>query len=77
MCKLRTVHFFNLKFSYNLSSNRNWYTSLDISFTGGLIAAGDNKGFVNMLTKDGTVVWKEKLHRSKVHHIEFHNKYNF
>nr|CAH0102826.1 unnamed protein product [Daphnia galeata] len=50
----------------------NWYTSFDVSFTGGILLAGDNKGFVNLLTKDGTPVWKQRLHKSKVHHIEFH-----
>ncbi|XP_046633095.1 DNA damage-binding protein 2-like isoform X2 [Daphnia pulicaria] len=51
----------------------NWYTSFDVSFTGGLLLAGDNKGYVNLLTKDGTPIWKQRLHKSKVHHIEFHS----
>lgn len=51
-----------------------WYTSLDVCSTGGVLLAGDNKGNVNLLTKNGELVWKKRLHAGKVHHIEFHSR---
>nr|XP_053645556.1 DNA damage-binding protein 2-like isoform X2 [Cherax quadricarinatus] len=48
-----------------------WYTSLDVSLTAGVIIVGDNKGYVNLFTIDGEKLWKERLHKQKVTHIEF------
>ncbi|XP_045613384.1 DNA damage-binding protein 2 isoform X1 [Procambarus clarkii] len=48
-----------------------WYTSLDVSVSGGVMIVGDNKGYVNLLTIDGEKLWEERLHKQKVTHIEF------
>ncbi|MCL4126897.1 UNVERIFIED_CONTAM: hypothetical protein GTU68_010412 [Idotea baltica] len=50
---------------------RRWYTSLDVSFPGRAMLAGNNKGFVNLLTVDGELQWEKRLHKQKVKHIEF------
>lgn len=48
-----------------------WYTSFDVSFTGGTVITGDNKGFVTLMTKDGEVVWRSRLHPKKVTNLQF------
>ncbi|KAK3891857.1 hypothetical protein Pcinc_004258 [Petrolisthes cinctipes] len=49
-----------------------WFTSLDLSVSGDLVAVGDNFGYVTLLSSEGQLqVWKERLHKMKVTHIEF------
>ncbi|KAK2717179.1 hypothetical protein QYM36_007329 [Artemia franciscana] len=48
-----------------------WYTSLDVSFTGKVMLAGDNKGYVRILSVDGEQISQIRLHKQKVTHAEF------
>ena len=67
----------NLKLTKFFKFLRNWFTALDVQDFGSLLASGDNKGNVNLLTTDGEMVWKKKLHNDKIHHVEFHSQYIF
>lgn len=46
-----------------------WYTGFDVSFTGKTMLAGDNKGYVNLMTTSGEKVWELRLHPKKVRKI--------
>nr|XP_018909467.1 PREDICTED: DNA damage-binding protein 2-like [Bemisia tabaci] len=49
-----------------------WFTSFDLSEETGVMIAGDTKGVISLLSKDGAKVKEAKIHqKSKVNHIEF------
>nr|XP_006812255.1 PREDICTED: DNA damage-binding protein 2-like [Saccoglossus kowalevskii] len=50
---------------------RYWYCALDVSFTAGLVTVGDSVGNTILLSQEGKVLWKHKLHKQKVTHCEF------
>jgi len=54
-----------------LANFSHWYTSLDVSFTGKVMLAGDNKGYVRILSVDGEQISQIRLHKQKVTHAEF------
>ncbi|XP_066980294.1 DNA damage-binding protein 2-like [Macrobrachium rosenbergii] len=46
-----------------------WYTSLDL-LDKHTFMVGDNKGHATILTTDGNEIWKGKLHKQKITHLE-------
>ena len=40
-----------------------WYVGMDISFSGKMMVAGNNKGTVSLLTLEGERIWDLKLHK--------------
>ncbi|XP_068219809.1 DNA damage-binding protein 2-like [Palaemon carinicauda] len=46
-----------------------WYTSLDL-LDKHTFMVGDNKGVATILTTDGKEIWKGKLHKQKITHLE-------
>ncbi|XP_023721030.1 DNA damage-binding protein 2-like [Cryptotermes secundus] len=49
-----------------------WYTGLDVCFSGGHLVAGDNCGFLTVLSLDGRKMWEGRLHKNKITHAEYH-----
>ncbi|XP_053576306.1 DNA damage-binding protein 2 isoform X2 [Bombina bombina] len=48
-----------------------WYCSLDVSANQQCVATGDNVGNVVLLETCGKELWKHRLHKKKVTHVEF------
>ena len=48
-----------------------WYVGMDISFSGKMMVAGNNKGMVSLLTLEGERIWDLKLHRAKCNFVQF------
>jgi len=48
-----------------------WYTGLDISFSGRMIVAGNNRGIVTLLSIEGEKIWDLKLHKAKCNFVQF------
>eukprot|EP00095_Tigriopus_kingsejongensis_P012207 snap_masked-scaffold927_size80360-processed-gene-0.5 protein:Tk12207 transcript:snap_masked-scaffold927_size80360-processed-gene-0.5-mRNA-1 annotation:"dna damage-binding protein 2" len=48
-----------------------WFSAFDVSPVGDTLIAGDNKGQVTLLTRDGEVVWESRLHPKKVTNLQF------
>lgn len=48
-----------------------WYTGLDISFSGRMLVAGNNKGYVTLLSLEGEKIWDLKLHKAKCNFVQF------
>ena len=48
-----------------------WYVGMDISFSGKMMVAGNNKGIVSLLTLEGERIWDLKLHRAKCNFVQF------
>ena len=48
-----------------------WYTGLDISFSSSLLVAGNNKGFVSLMSLEGEKVWDLRLHKQKCNFVQF------
>jgi DNA damage-binding protein 2 len=58
----------------NTNTNQNWekwYTTFDVSPDGMTLIAGENSGFVTLLSSNGETIWRDKLHKAKVTCIEF------
>ena len=51
-----------------------WYTGLDVSFSGRMIVAGNNRGYVTLLSLEGEKIWDLKLHKSKCNFVQFSQK---
>ncbi|PSN31711.1 hypothetical protein C0J52_22072 [Blattella germanica] len=51
-----------------------WYTSLDVSIKNRHIVAGDNTGYLTMLSLEGEQLSKTRLHKNKITHAEFNVK---
>ena len=66
----KTENFLNFRDDDNLTHNWDkWYTSFDIAPDGMTLVTGDNSGFCTLLTYDGEVIWRDKLHKNKVTNI--------
>ena len=48
-----------------------WYVGMDISFSGKMMVAGNNKGIVSLLTLEGERIWDLKLHKAKCNFVQF------
>jgi len=48
-----------------------WYTGLDISFSGRMLVAGNNRGMVTLLSLEGEKIWDLKLHKAKCNFVQF------
>jgi len=48
-----------------------WYVGMDISFSGKMMVAGNNKGTVSLLTLEGERIWDLKLHKAKCNFVQF------
>jgi len=48
-----------------------WYTGLDLCFSSSLLVAGNNKGWVSLMSLEGEKVWDLKLHTSKCNFVQF------
>ncbi|KAK7152103.1 hypothetical protein R3I94_008438 [Phoxinus phoxinus] len=48
-----------------------WYCCVDVSVSRQMLATGDNTGRLLLLGLDGQEIFKEKLHKAKVTHVEF------
>lgn len=59
-----------------LSTNdwEKWYTALDVSFTGGMVVAGSNSGYVTLLSMEGEQIWQHKLHKAKCKFVQFSDR---
>ncbi|KAJ7414705.1 DNA damage-binding protein 2 [Willisornis vidua] len=51
-----------------------WYCSVDVSASCRAVVTGDNMGNVVLLSTSGEEIWKLKLHRKKVTHVEFNSR---
>ncbi|KAM6393398.1 DNA damage-binding protein 2 isoform 5-T5 [Pluvialis apricaria] len=51
-----------------------WYCSVDVSASCRAVVTGDNVGNVVLLSTSGEEIWKMKLHRKKVTHVEFNSR---
>ncbi|XP_064368757.1 DNA damage-binding protein 2 isoform X2 [Dromaius novaehollandiae] len=51
-----------------------WYCSVDVSASCGAVVTGDNVGNVVLLSTSGEEIWKLKLHKKKVTHVEFNSR---
>ncbi|OWK62652.1 DNA damage-binding protein 2 [Lonchura striata] len=51
-----------------------WYCSVDVSASCRAVVTGDNVGNVVLLSTSGEEVWKLKLHKKKVTHVEFNSR---
>jgi len=51
-----------------------WYTGLDISFTGRMLVAGNNRGYVSLLSLEGEKIWDLKLHKTKCNFVQFSDR---
>ncbi|XP_027561047.1 DNA damage-binding protein 2 isoform X1 [Neopelma chrysocephalum] len=51
-----------------------WYCSVDVSASCRAVVTGDNVGNVVLLSTSGEEIWKLKLHRKKVTHVEFNSR---
>ncbi|CAM9519347.1 unnamed protein product [Lampetra planeri] len=49
-----------------------WYCSVDVSVPRQALAIGDNLGHLEMCGLEGTPIWRLRLHKKKVTHVEFH-----
>lgn len=49
-----------------------WYTGLDVCRSSGHLVAGDNFGFLTVLSPDGQKMWEARLHKNKITHAEYH-----
>lgn len=59
-----------------LSTNdwEKWYTGLDVSFTGKMVVAGNNSGFVTLLSLEGEQIWQHRLHKAKCNFVQFSDR---
>ena len=48
-----------------------WYVGMDISFSGKMMVAGNNKGIVSLLSLEGERIWDLKLHKAKCNFVQF------
>ena len=48
-----------------------WYVGMDVSFSGKMMVAGNNKGTVSLLTLEGEKIWDHRLHKSKCNFVQF------
>ncbi|XP_075783772.1 DNA damage-binding protein 2 isoform X2 [Pelodiscus sinensis] len=51
-----------------------WYCSVDVSGSCRSVVTGDNVGNVVLLSTGGEKIWKLKLHKKKVTHVEFNSR---
>ncbi|XP_062491870.1 DNA damage-binding protein 2 isoform X2 [Pezoporus occidentalis] len=51
-----------------------WYCSVDVSASCRAVVTGDNVGNVVLLSTSGEEIWKLKLHKKKVTHVEFNSR---
>ncbi|XP_043371714.1 DNA damage-binding protein 2 isoform X2 [Dermochelys coriacea] len=51
-----------------------WYCSVDVSASCRTVVTGDNVGNVVLLSTGGEEIWKLKLHKKKVTHVEFNSR---
>ncbi|KFO91544.1 DNA damage-binding protein 2, partial [Buceros rhinoceros silvestris] len=51
-----------------------WYCSVDVCASCRAVVTGDNVGNVVLLSTSGEEIWKLKLHRKKVTHVEFNSR---
>jgi hypothetical protein len=51
-----------------------WFTALDVNFGRKFLLAGDNSGFAWMYDLNGNGKGSFRLHKGKIHHIEFSKK---
>ncbi|KYO21749.1 DNA damage-binding protein 2 [Alligator mississippiensis] len=51
-----------------------WYCSVDVSASCRTVVTGDNVGNVVLLSTGGDEIWKLKLHKKKVTHVEFNSR---
>ncbi|KFW05000.1 DNA damage-binding protein 2, partial [Eurypyga helias] len=51
-----------------------WYCSVDVSASSRAVVTGDNMGNVVLLSTSGKEIWKLKLHKKKVTHVEFNSR---
>ncbi|KAM7041625.1 DNA damage-binding protein 2 isoform 2-T2 [Acridotheres tristis] len=51
-----------------------WYCSVDVSASCRVVVTGDNVGNVVLLSTSGEEIWKLKLHKKKVTHVEFNSQ---
>ncbi|NXH43476.1 DDB2 protein, partial [Dicaeum eximium] len=51
-----------------------WYCSVDVSASCQAVVTGDNVGNVVLLSTSGEEIWKLKLHKKKVTHVEFNSR---
>ncbi|KAM8807174.1 DNA damage-binding protein 2 [Eudromia elegans] len=51
-----------------------WYCSVDVSASCRAVVTGDNVGKVVLLSTSGEEIWKLKLHKKKVTHVEFNSR---
>jgi len=51
-----------------------WYTGLDISFSGRMLVAGNNRGYVSLLSLEGERIWDLKLHKAKCNFVQFSDR---
>ncbi|XP_072193075.1 DNA damage-binding protein 2 isoform X1 [Excalfactoria chinensis] len=51
-----------------------WYCSVDVSASCRAVVTGDNLGNVVLLSTSGEEIWKLKLHKKKVTHVEFNSR---
>nr|ACO14917.1 DNA damage-binding protein 2 [Caligus clemensi] len=62
----------NIKVFQSYDSYHYWYTAFDISFHNRLLACGNNKGTMKLMTSEGEDVVRSKhLHKGKIHDIRF------
>ncbi|XP_063293638.1 DNA damage-binding protein 2 isoform X1 [Pelobates fuscus] len=54
-----------------------WYCSLDVSASQQCVLTGDNVGKVVLLETCGKEIWKLRLHKKKVTHVEFNPRCDF
>ena len=64
---------------YSMSAETNdwerWYVGMDVSFSGRMMVAGNNKGTVTLLNLDsGEKIWDLKLHKSKCNFVQFSDR---
>merc|ERR1712048_43923 len=48
-----------------------WYVGMDVSFSGRMMVAGNNKGMVTLLSLEGEKIWDLRLHKSKCNFVQF------
>jgi len=51
-----------------------WYVGMDVSFSGRMMVAGNNKGYVTLLSLEGEKIWDLKLHKSKCNFVQFSDR---
>ncbi|KAJ3280481.1 DNA damage-binding protein 2, partial [Borealophlyctis nickersoniae] len=54
-----------------LTHNR-WYTALNVSSSRRSLVVGDNTGQMILSDFDGVTAWSGRLHKNKIHDVEFH-----